>query len=54
MVGQLGCGNGIHPIQPANISAGIGSPVVQISSGFHHNACITSDGHLYTWGLGKQ
>lgn len=27
--------------------------VVSVSCGFQHTACLTEDGEVYTWGLGK-
>lgn len=51
--GKLGHGNRLSYEKPRLIEALLGTEIVDIACGGHHNAGITSAGWLYTWGKGR-
>lgn len=51
--GQLGHGDETDKIVPQPVR-GIKCKVKTVSSSFYHNAAITVNGHLFTWGDGKE
>lgn len=51
--GKLGHGNRINYDRPKLIEALSGIGVVDIACGSAHSACITSAGHVLTWGKGR-
>lgn len=50
--GQLGHGDESDRIVPQPVR-GINGKVKAVSASFYHNAAITTSGHLFTWGDGK-
>lgn len=51
--GKLGHGNRINYDRPKLIDALSGIGVVDIACGSAHSACITTSGHVLTWGKGR-
>ena len=51
--GQLGHGDELDRIIPQPVR-GIEAKVVTVSASFAHNAAVTVNGHLFTWGDGKK
>lgn len=51
--GKLGHGNRLSYDKPKLIEALLGTEIVDVACGGHHNAAITSAGWLYTWGKGR-
>lgn len=51
--GQLGHGDETDRIIPQPVS-GINGKVKAVSASFYHNVAITVNGHLFTWGDGKE
>mmetsp|Transcript_7939 Transcript_7939/g.10370 ORF Transcript_7939/g.10370 Transcript_7939/m.10370 type:complete len:414 (-) Transcript_7939:2197-3438(-) len=53
--GQLGHGNSVnrYEMSPKLVSALSNEKVVQVAAGDYHAACVTVEGKVYTWGMGK-
>ncbi|XP_043204412.1 E3 ubiquitin-protein ligase HERC2-like [Amphibalanus amphitrite] len=51
--GKLGHGNKSSCERPRLIEALRDKRVVQVACGGSHSACVTAEGHLYTWGRGR-
>lgn len=51
--GKLGHNNRLNFDRPKLIEALSGIGVVDIACGSAHSACITSSGHVLTWGKGR-
>jgi hypothetical protein len=51
--GQLGHGDEIDQIVPQPVR-GINGKVKAVSSSFYHNVAVTVNGHLFSWGDGKE
>ena len=51
--GKLGHNNRNNYDRPKLIEALSGIGVIDIACGSAHSACITSAGHIYTWGKGR-
>ena len=49
--GKLGHGN-TTPCNKPKLIESLRRNIISVSCGFKHSACITSDGELYTWGMG--
>lgn len=53
--GQLGVGNLDTALEPVKVMtlAAAGKHITKVACGGGHTACVTSDGHLLTWGRGE-
>jgi len=50
--GQLGHGSTSNELLPREVASLEGKNVKLISCGYFHSACVTDEGHIYTWGCG--
>jgi len=50
--GQLGHGSSTSELLPRQVAMFESSKIKAIACGWFHTACITEEGHLYTWGCG--